>query len=242
MGGLKRMTAQAKNDYFRQERREVEAVVPDHAERILDVGCGEGILGRNLLNKGAKEVTGIELSREVCDRAKDNLTNVICGDIENIDLNFKKKYFDCMIFADILEHLKDPLSILKKCSEYLSDSGCVVTSIPNVGYYGVIDMLAQGQWTYAEHGILDRTHVRFFTRKEIETLFSNAGFEITSISYNMNSAYENLDDPYSGNISFGRVELSGLSPEEMRDLFVFQYIIRAKKIGCDKNQVKKDIE
>jgi glycosyltransferase involved in cell wall biosynthesis/2-polyprenyl-3-methyl-5-hydroxy-6-metoxy-1,4-benzoquinol methylase len=242
MGGMKRMTDQEKNDYFRQERREVEAVVPDHAERILDVGCGEGILGRNLLNKGAKEVTGIELSREVCDRAKDNLTNVICGDIENIDLNFKKKYFDCMIFADILEHLKDPLSILKKCSEYLSDSGCVVTSIPNVGYYGVIDMLAQGQWTYAEHGILDRTHVRFFTRKEIETLFSNAGFEITSISYNMNSAYENLDDPYSGNISFGRVELSGLSPEEMRDLFVFQYIIRAQKIGCDKNQVKKDIE
>ncbi len=236
------MTDREKNDYFRQERKEVEAVVPDHAERILDVGCGEGILGSNLLHKGAKEVTGIELSREVCDRAKDNLTNVICGDIEKLDLNFKKEYFDCMIFADILEHLKDPLSVLKKCSEYLSDSGCVVISLPNVGYYGIIDMLAQGHWTYGNHGILDRTHLRFFTRKEIETLFSSAGFEITGISFNMNPAYENLDDPYAGNISFGRVELSGLSPEEVRDLFVFQYIIRAQKIGCDKKQVKKNIE
>ena len=196
------MQEQDKNDYFRQERSEVEAVIPDIAERILDVGCGEGMLGRSLLNKGAKEVTGIELSQEVCERAKDNLTNVICVDIEELNLEIEKKYFDCIIFADILEHLKDPLSVLEKFSEYLSDAGCIVASIPNVGYYGVIDMLSQGHWTYGDHGILDRTHVRFFARKEIETLFSNAGLEITGISYNMNPAYENLEDPCSGNISF----------------------------------------
>jgi len=236
------VTDRDKGDYYRQERREIEAIVPDSAERILDVGCGEGVLGKSLLNKGAKEVTGIELSREVCNRAKDNLTRAICGDIEKLNLDFDNKYFDCMIFADILEHVKDPLAVLKKYREFLSDSGCVVASIPNVGYYGIIDMLTQGHWTYGDYGILDRTHLRFFTRTEIETLFSSAGFEITGISSNINPAYENLDDPYSGNISFGRVELRGLTPEEIYDLFVIQYIIRAKKVGHEKMQIKKDVE
>ena len=245
LGGGSCDTDDDNSAYFRQERRDIESILPDRLGRVLDVGCGEGVLGRSLLDKGAKEVTGIELSREVCDIAKENLTDVICGDIEKLELKFNKKYFDCIIFADVLEHLKDPLSVLRKCSEYLSESGYVVASIPNVGYYAVIAMLTQGHWTYEESGILDRTHLRFFTRKEVEKLFSNAGFEITGISSHMNPvdpAYENLDDPYSGNIAFGRVELRGLTPEEIRDLFTFQYIIRAQKVGHEMKQVEKKVE
>ncbi len=236
------MTDGRNDEYYRQERREVGAVVPAHAERILDVGCGEGLLGRRLLLNGAREVTGIELSPGVCDRAEENLTHVICGDIENLDLEFKKEYFDCIIFADVLEHLKDPLAVIKKCREVLSDSGCIVASIPNVGYYGVINMLAHGRWIYEEHGILDKTHLRFFTRKEIEVLLRSAGFEITGLSLNMNPEYEHLDDPYSGKTSFGRAELTGLTPEEIRDLYVIQYIIQAKKNGHDEKHVKKDMQ
>jgi glycosyltransferase involved in cell wall biosynthesis/2-polyprenyl-3-methyl-5-hydroxy-6-metoxy-1,4-benzoquinol methylase len=227
----------SKNDYFRQERREVEEIVPKDAKRILDVGCGEGILGRRLLAKGASEVVGIEIARDVCNNAKQNLTSVICGDIEEIALSFDEGYFDCMIFADILEHLKDPLSLLIKLRQNLSDSGVVVASIPNVRYYGIIGMLAEGRWRYEDYGILDKTHLRFFTKKEIEILFTDAGFEITGITANSDPAYDHLSDPYSGEITFGRVTLKALTPEEIRDLFVVQYIIRAQKAGHELTQV-----
>ena len=231
------MKESSKSDYFRQERREVEEIVPKDAKRILDVGCGEGILGRRLLAKGASEVVGIEISRDVCNNAKQNLTSVICGNIEEIALSFDEGYFDCMIFADILEHLKDPLSLLIKLRQNLSDSGVVVASIPNVRHYGIMNMLAQGRWRYENYGILDRTHLRFFTKKEIEILFADAGFEITGITANSDPTYDHLSDPYSGEITFGRVTLKGLTPEEIRDLFVVQYIIRAQKAGHELTQV-----
>ncbi len=231
------MTEACKSEYFRQERKDVEAVVPKDAMRILDVGCGEGILGRRLLDNGASEVVGIEFTPDACEKAKENLTSVICGDIEEIDLSFDEQYFDCMIFADILEHLKDPLLTLKKLTKNLSDSGVVVASIPNVRYYGIINMLAQGRWKYADFGILDRTHLRFFTRKEIETLFTDAGFEITGMTDNIDPAYNRLSDPFSGEITFGRVTLRGLTPDEIRDLFVVQYIIRAQKTGYELHKI-----
>ncbi len=227
------MTDVSKNDYFRQERRDVETLIPSGVKRILDVGCGEGLLGRRLLEKGANEVFGIEFSPDVCRRAEKNLTGVICGDIEEIDLPFDEGYFDCLILADILEHLRTPLSTLKKLRKYLSDSGVVVASIPNVRYHGIINMLVEGHWKYEDHGILDKTHLRFFTRKEIESLFAEAGFEITGITANIDPAYNSLSDPLSGEISFGRVSLSGLSPEELRDLFVFQYLLKAEKTGVE---------
>ncbi|MEC4684761.1 MAG: methyltransferase domain-containing protein [Nitrospirota bacterium] len=227
------MTDISKNDYFRQERRDVETLIPSGAKRILDVGCGEGILGRRLLEKGASEVVGIEISPHVCKRAEKNLAGVICADIEEIDLPFDEGYFDCVILADILEHLRAPLSTLKKLKKHLSDSGVIVASIPNVRYHGIINMLVEGHWKYEDHGILDKTHLRFFTRKEIERLFAEAGFEITGITANIDPAYNSLSDPFSGEISFGRVSLRGLTPEELKDLFVFQYLIKVQKAGVE---------
>jgi 2-polyprenyl-3-methyl-5-hydroxy-6-metoxy-1,4-benzoquinol methylase len=223
----------ATNGYFCQERRDVETLIPNGTNKILDVGCGEGILGRRLLEKGASEVVGIEFFPDACERAEKNMTGVICGDIEKIDLPFDEGYFDCLIVADILEHLKDPLSTLKKLRKHLSDSGVVVASIPNVRYHGIINMLVEGHWKYEDHGILDKTHLRFFTRKEIERLFTEAGFEITGITANIDPAYNSLKYPLSGEISFGRVSLVGLTPEELKDLFVFQYLLKAQKTGVE---------
>ena len=222
-------------DYFRRERREVEALIPEGVKRVLDVGCGEGVLGRRLLEKGIEEVVGIEINPEVCEKARHNISHVICGDIEKIELPFDKGYFDCCIIADVLEHLKDPLNNLNKLKQYLSDSAIVVASIPNVRYYGVINMLVEGYWKYEDYGILDKTHLRFFTKKEIEKLFVDAGFEITGISVNIDPQYYTIDLLLQ-NISFGRVTLKNLTPDELKDLFVIQYLIRAQKSGY------KDIE
>jgi len=216
-------------DYYRQERKDVEALIPKEARRILDVGCGEGILGKRLLEKGVKEVVGVEIEQAVCEKARENLSMVVCGDIEKIDLPFEERYFDCIVFADILEHLKDPLSVVKKLKKHLKDSGVVVASIPNVRYYQVINMLVDGYWTYGDYGILDRTHLRFFTKKEILALFKNAGFEITTIAGNVDPKYYTVCNSTPAEISFGRISLKDLSSEEIKDLFVFQYLIKAKK-------------
>lgn len=216
-------------DYYRQERKDVEALIPKEARRILDVGCGEGILGKRLLEKGVKEVVGVEIEQAVCEKARENLSIVICGNIEEIDLPFEEKYFDCIVFADILEHLKDPLSVVKKLKKHLKDSGVVVASIPNVRYYQVINMLVDGYWTYGDYGILDRTHLRFFTKKEILALFKNAGFEITTIAGNVDPKYYTVCNSTQAEISFGRISLKDLSSEEIKDLFVFQYLIKARQ-------------
>ena len=228
--------------YFSQERKDVEALIPEDTMRILEVGCGEGILGKRLLEKGAKEVIGIEINPEICRRAVRNLSGIICGDIEELELPFDPQFFNCIIFADVLEHLRDPQLALKKLKNYLSPSGTVVASIPNVGYYGVIDMVVEGRWKYEDCGILDKTHLRFFTKKEIESLFNEAGLEIIGITENIDPAYYNLNDPLSGEISFGRVSLKGLLPEELKDLFVVQYLIKAQKTGHEIQKVHDTVK
>ncbi|RMG74083.1 MAG: methyltransferase domain-containing protein, partial [Nitrospirae bacterium] len=138
-------------------------------------------------------------------------------------------YFDCIILADILEHLREPGLTLKKLKGYLSQDGVIVASIPNVRYFEVLNMLAEGFWTYTEAGILDRTHLRFFTRREIEKMFTEAGLEITGINYNLDPRYKEIP-PESTTLSFGRVTINGLKQDELMEFFVFQYILRAKKV------------
>ncbi|MEW6720414.1 MAG: glycosyltransferase, partial [Thermodesulfobacteriota bacterium] len=215
--------------YYRQARKEIEEMVPAGAARILDVGCGEGVLGRALLEKGASEVVGIEADPSSAEAARRNLTRVLEGDVETMELPFADGRFDCIVLADVLEHLRDPLSALKKLKRCLAEEGAVVASIPNVRFLNVVGALADGCWEYRDFGILDRTHLRFFTRKEMERLFRDAGFELEGVSENLSPGYEALPPGHAGDVSFGRVVLRGQTPEEVKDLFVFQYLFRARK-------------
>jgi glycosyltransferase involved in cell wall biosynthesis/SAM-dependent methyltransferase len=228
--------------YYRQERREIAAMIPAGASRILDVGCGEGALGRALLERGATEVVGIEADPATAEAARKNLTRVFRGDVETLPLPFEEGHFDCIVLADVLEHLRDPLSTLAGLKRLLSDSGTVVASIPNVRFLGVIDGLAEGRWEYKDFGILDRTHLRFFTRREMETLFRDAGFETVGISENMSPGYDSLPPGHAGDVSFGRVTLRDQTREEVRDLFVFQYLFRARKAGSASRSVGAAVE
>jgi len=227
--GSPRQEATKDRGYFQQERREIEAMIPAGASRILDIGCGEGMLGRILLQKGAAEVVGIEADLAVAQRAQENLSRVLQGDVESLVLPFEDGYFDCIVLADVLEHLKNPLSTMIKLRRYLSDTGTIVASIPNVRFFDVIRGLAEGRWEYQEFGILDKTHLRFFTKKEIEVLFLQAGLELSGVSENMSPLYDTLPSAHSGEVSFGRVTLHGLTREETKDLFVFQYLVVARK-------------
>ena len=102
--------------------------------------------------------------------AKEKIDRVIMGDIERNNLidYFQQNYFDFIIFADVLEHLKDPWAVLKNVTNFLTSSGFIITSIPNVRNYTTIINLVKGYWPYRERGIHDKTHLRFFTFKNIK--------------------------------------------------------------------------
>mgnify|MGYP000258210285 CR=1 FL=1 len=138
-------------------------------------------------------------------------------DAEEVKLPYSRGYFDCILCADILEHLRDPLSTLIKLSYYLGHNGAIIASIPNVRYYKVIiRLVCGGTWDYVESGILDRGHIRFFTLINIRELFMAAGFQVVEIRRNIVAAR-------------GFRMLNLLFFNRLKDFLVYQYYIKATK-------------
>ena len=220
-------------DYYQQPRYEVAALVPTTARRVLDVGCAEGILGRHLLERGVAEVVGIEQVAEVALRASRRLTRVLCGDVSTVDLPADIGTFDCIVFADVLEHLANPTEALRRFLPLLAPGGTIVASIPNVRHHAILHMLAEGLWTYQDAGIMDRTHLRFFTLKEIQSLFASEGLEIRTLSANMDPAYEQAKASTEGkpavDFTCGRMTLKNLAPSEIIELFSIQFLVAAQR-------------
>ncbi|MDD5079057.1 MAG: class I SAM-dependent methyltransferase [Candidatus Omnitrophica bacterium] len=169
----------------KNKRDEFLALIPDTVKTILDVGCGDGGLALKLKSPGRK-ITGIEKHEELCAIAGKKMDAIFCGDVETAEFVFEKKGFDCILYTDALEHLIDPLAVLKKHQDYLCDGGLVLASIPNIRYYkAILNLAVKGVWDYTEKGILDRSHLRFYTLLNIEELFFEAGLEIITIRRNI---------------------------------------------------------
>jgi O-antigen biosynthesis protein len=168
--------------YYDQARPEVADLVPATCHRVLEVGCATGQLGRLLKTRG-HHVTGIELVPEVAEAAREHLDHVVNADVETDGFPFAPDSFDCIVFADVLEHLIDPWRVLREAVEVLSPDGCVVASIPNVQNVDVIWRLLRGRWDYRERGITDFGHLRFFTLRTIRGLLEQADLEIVEVKY-----------------------------------------------------------
>ncbi len=166
--------------------------IPTTARRVLDIGCGRGRLGALLkerqaaVEKGGQaprekarsqspfstscEVVGIELQPDAAAVARTRLDQVIEQSAEDPALDFPDGHFDCVVCADVLEHLREPAEVLAKIRRWLAPEGVLVASLPNVRHHTVVASLLEGNWTYESAGLLDSDHVRFFTRREIEKL------------------------------------------------------------------------
>ncbi|HXL01706.1 MAG TPA: methyltransferase domain-containing protein, partial [Candidatus Atribacteria bacterium] len=167
--------------YYSYSRPEIQALIPSSAKKILDIGCGAGELGKALKERQDCEVTGIEIVPEVADKAREKLDKVIVGDIEEIIDDLPENYYDVVIFADVLEHLKNPWKILSQIKTRINAQGIVIISVPNVRHWSVIKDLLEGRWDYQEAGILDKTHLRFFTKKTILDMLDKTGFKATNL-------------------------------------------------------------
>jgi 2-polyprenyl-3-methyl-5-hydroxy-6-metoxy-1,4-benzoquinol methylase len=164
--------------YFGNTRPEVRAMIPRHCHQIVDVGCGAGSLGAALKEEGPyREVRGIEPIEKVASIAERVLDAVQRGTADDGPPSDWPQP-DCVIFADVLEHMPDPWTTLSKWSSQLAPGTCFVFSVPNIGHFSVIIGLLRGRFDYAESGPLDRTHLRFFTPKSTDDLVRQAGLVI----------------------------------------------------------------
>lgn len=173
---------QTGKSYYCYARPEIQAIVSRKAKKILDIGCGAGVLGMELKNRQKCYVAGIEYVPEVADKAETVLDRVYKGDAVKIIAEIPKNSFDTVIMADFLEHVADSEKMISDVKRILMPGGTLVLSIPNVRHWSVIKDLLEGRWEYRDAGILDKTHLRFFTWQSIMPLLNSAGYDINSCS------------------------------------------------------------
>jgi SAM-dependent methyltransferase len=151
--------------------------VPDGA-RVLDVGCATGYLAEHLSRRGCA-VVGLEADSAAAAAAEAHCERVIVGDVESVDTRGElPRGNDVVLLGDVLEHLRDPAAVLSAMRELLGPAGAVVASIPNVGVWSARLEVMRGRFPYADSGIFDRTHLRFFTRASAHALVRDAGFDL----------------------------------------------------------------
>ncbi|MBV9282200.1 MAG: class I SAM-dependent methyltransferase [Chloroflexi bacterium] len=167
-------------------RTDVERFIPANARRILDVGCARGELGLALKGRGAAvHVTGVEMSAVLAEEASRRLDRVLVGTIEAVVPELPDGAFDCIVFADVLEHLINPHQLLADIRPKLDSPGLIVASVPNVRHHRVIRrLLFGGRWRYCESGLLDSGHLRFFALADILDMFAWAGYRATAAGAN----------------------------------------------------------
>ncbi len=172
-------------DYFAQSRPEVLPFVPQTARRILDVGCAEGRFGEALKRMvPGREVWGVEINPAAAQAARARLDKVICADATTLaPQDVPAGTFDAITFTDSLEHMADPAVVLKALAPALAPGGVFVISVPNVRYlYNLWHVVVEKDWRYEPAGILDRTHLRFFTEKSLRRFLSEElGFELLKL-------------------------------------------------------------
>ena len=151
--------------------------------QVLDIGCSSGYLAEALILDKAAKVTGIELDPADAKLARQRGLEAVFNDnVEHFNWGkLKAKKFDHIIMADILEHLLDPESVLRKASTVLAPKGTIIASIPNIAHTSIRTELMLGNFVYEPLGILDNTHIKYFTRDTIINLFSGAGLTVTRI-------------------------------------------------------------
>ncbi len=165
--------------YYFNERPEMLEFFPKSAKKVLDIGCGQGTFAVQLKNNYQTETWGIEYMQKHGEEAAKFLDKVFIGPCELYLDELPDNYFDAIYFNDVLEHLVDPYMVLEKIKSKLTDNGVIISSIPNIRYHGSFKMyLFDKDWKYADSGVMDHTHMRFFTKKSIERMYRNLGYKI----------------------------------------------------------------
>jgi len=166
--------------YHAQHRSEVSPFLPARCTRVLEVGCGEGGFAANV--RGQREYWGIEPSAAAGEVARGRLDRVLTGTYEQVQHALPADYFDLVICNDVIEHMADHEDFLAGLRKVMVADACMVGSIPNVRFIGnLYELLLNKDWRYRSDGILDRTHLRFFTEKSIRRTLEASGYVVEEL-------------------------------------------------------------
>jgi O-antigen biosynthesis protein len=150
-----------------------------HHKQVVDFGCATGYFAQFLKQRSCK-VVGVELNPDAAKMAESCCDQVLVADLDMVSIPelFGGQQFDVVVFGDVLEHLRDPWRVLREAHQILNPDGYVIASIPNIAHGAIRLALLQGEFEYSDMGILDNTHLRFFTRETVEDLFEKTGYLI----------------------------------------------------------------
>ncbi|HEY0215319.1 MAG TPA: class I SAM-dependent methyltransferase [Cellulomonas sp.] len=204
-------------------------LVPAGSE-VLDVGCATGYLAEALVARGCT-VSGVEYDAEAAEKARPHLQHLVVGDLNTMDVEaeFAGRSYDVLVFADVLEHVAEPAEVLRRLLALLRPGGSVVMSIPNVSHGSLRLALLQGRWQYTDVGLLDRTHIRFFTRTSVLELLAETGLAAADLR-------TTVRDPLSADIA---IDAAALPPgvidwvRRQEDAMTFQFVLRAVRDDAD---------
>lgn len=219
-----------RSEYFGQVRTEILPLLPDRAGRVLEIGCGSGETLAYLKKIGICDwIGGIEISPDAAEKANEKLDFLLQGNIETMDPPLEAESIDVILCLDVLEHLIDPWAVIGKLHGLLRPGGVIIASIPNIRNLRVlIPLVVFGRFDYQDEGILDRTHLRFFTRSSAIELMECSGLRVEKILVTgLGRGAKTRRGKIAGCISSG---LNILTLTIFRRFFEGQYLIRARNV------------
>ena len=220
---------QTNMDYYGQVNLELaEAVGSAKPTQVLEIGCGCGALGGYMksLNPSLRW-DGIEAFRQAAEQARSHLDHVTYANIEDVDLDAYAAYYDTIVMGDLIEHLVDPWALLKRLSRILKRGGQLVMSVPNINHWSIAYSMMLGRFKYDDSGLLDRTHLRFFTLRELEIALADVRLKPTVIKsvIHQNPAMETVIKT----LVQAQKSLGATNPRYETELRTFQWLITARK-------------
>jgi 2-polyprenyl-3-methyl-5-hydroxy-6-metoxy-1,4-benzoquinol methylase len=196
---------------------------------LLDVGAAHGYLAAALRAQGF-QVTGIEADSVLAEEAVKHCDECLLLDLDGPLPKFAEP-FDLMIFGDVLEHLRDPAAVLRELAGSLKDDGAVIISLPNVANIYVRVQLLFGRFDYQDRGLLDRTHMRFFTRKTFRRFMSDAGFVVETLTATPIPLPLVVPQRFQGVVFVALHAMNAWVARRWQTLFGYQFVAVARKAG-----------
>ncbi|MBF0159880.1 MAG: class I SAM-dependent methyltransferase [Magnetococcales bacterium] len=200
---------------------------------VLDVGCGLAANGKAIKERFPScRVMGVEPVHTMAVRAAEQLDHVFRCRFEEIDLasaGLQPGEIDLVIFSDVLEHTYHPWKVLQQTAGMIARDGVVIASIPNTRHLKIVDQLIRGEWNYERHGIMDISHIRFFTRSGIEKLFVETGYHIDELTARIDPNLQQLLEQIQNadRINLEHFELKKLKRQDIIELLTLQFLVRA---------------
>jgi 2-polyprenyl-3-methyl-5-hydroxy-6-metoxy-1,4-benzoquinol methylase len=223
-------------EYHKNPRVEIASFINEPPGVVLDIGCGGGATGKLIKQKfPGTRVIGIELNPFAAEHARQFLDDVICASIDTVTLSdhVGAVRVDTVLLLDVLEHLYDPWRTLARIRGWLGESARVLASVPNIRNLANLDMLAGGRWDYTVNGVLDITHLRFFTKDSLRELFEQTGYDVRHMEPLTQPKWvdRHVIGRQPGQLQTKHVTIRYRNFDDLEDLYAFQYVVDACPAG-----------